>query len=111
MEGSQPLEIEPAVFEPGGEVVEVDGLRPREADPTERFGIRTEQLRRCRQAAAVQRLEPGQDRGCGRPRELLTDHLEHECAPEVARPGLQQVVGVEAGVALHECCHSGICCA
>ena len=48
VEGSQPLEIEPAVFEPGGEVVKVDGLRAGEADPAERFGIGTEQLRGCR---------------------------------------------------------------
>jgi len=47
----------------------------------------------------VQRLEPAQDRAGGCARELLPDHLKHQRSPQVARPAVEERVGVEPGVA------------
>ena len=52
---------EPAV-QARSQVVQVHTLRRGQADPAQRLGVHAEELRRRRQPAPVQGLEPGQDR-------------------------------------------------
>jgi hypothetical protein len=47
-------------------------------------------------------LEPARDRSGGRERELLADHLRHQRAPQVGSPVVEEGVGVELGVRVHE---------
>ena len=57
------LEVEPSVQQSRGEVVQVDGLRSREAHAAQRLRVDGEQLHRSRQPAALHRVEPAEDRG------------------------------------------------
>ena len=61
-----------------------------------------------RQPAALQRVEPAEDRGGGGERELLPDHLQHERSPQVARQSVEEAVGVEPRLRLHQRRHPGI---
>ena len=76
--------------------------------PRSVVGVGREQLGRCGQPAAVQRIEPGQDRRGGCQRELLADHLDHERTPQVARQAVEQAVGIQRGVGVDEHRHPRI---
>ena len=94
VEGAQAIEVKPPVLEPFGEIVQVDRLGAGHPDTAEGFGVGGAELGRCGHPAAPEGLEPGEDRRGGRKRELLSDHLQHERSPQVARQAVEETVGV-----------------
>jgi hypothetical protein len=108
VQDAQPLEVDPTVDETRGKVVEIPRFGLGQPDPAQCLLLCGEQLRGCRQSPVVQGLESAPDRSGGCERQLLADYLKHQRAPQVGRPIVEEGVGVERGVGVHQRGHPWI---
>ena len=99
------IEVEAAVLEPRGEIVQVPPLGIGHPDAAQCLGVGGEQLSRCGHPIVVERLEPSQDRRGGGERELLADHLQDERSPEVAGQAVEEAVGVQGRLRVDQVRH------